>query len=219
MTETKADKLVTENIRLVGMVVKRFGGNGTEPEDLFQIGCLGLVKAARDFDGDRGVRFSTYAVSKIVGEIRSYLRDAGSVKVSRTLKRDRIRVKRAADSITAARGRSATVSEIAEALGMTPEDIAECMEIPENVLSLDGAFEEGGNRYEITAGDTGEEDLERIILAQALDKLEAAERRVIVMRYFLDRTQSEVASLIGCSQVTVSRMEKNILKKLKKMIL
>ncbi len=219
MTVTKTDRLVTENIRLVGMVIKRFGGPGADPEDLFQIGCLGLVKAARDFDEDRGVRFSTYAVSKIMGEIRSYLRDTGSVKISRTLKRNRLLVKRAAEQIGAARGRAATVSEIAQSLGMTAEEITECMEIPENVLSLDGALEEGRDRYERIAGETGEADLERIMLTQALDRLDAPERRVIVMRYYLDRTQSEVADLIGCSQVTVSRMEKNILKKLKKMIL
>ena len=219
MTATKTDKLVTDNLRLVGMVIKRFTGSGIDTEDLFQIGCVGLVKAARDFDDGRGVKFSTYAVSKIMGEIRSYLRDSGSVKISRTLKRDRSRVKRAAREIETAFGRSATLSEIGAAIGMPPEEVAQCLEIPENVLSLDAPPDENGNRYDITPAPSDDADIDRILLSQAMEQLEADERRVIVLRYYLDRTQREVADTIGCSQVTVSRMEKNILKKLKKMIL
>ncbi len=218
MTATEVDKLVTENMGLVNMVVRRYMGHGTEYEDLFQIGAMGLVKAAKNFDASKNLKFSTYAVSKIVGELKTYFRDNGAVKIARSKKEQLFKIKRARTALIEENGREPTVSEIAEKTDILPEDIVECLEIKENVLSLDKESEEGGRLYDAIGEDTQERDLLRIMLHEAMDKLLPIERQIIVMRYFLDRTQTSVADELGITQVQVSRMEKNILKKLSKMI-
>ena len=218
MTATEVDKLVTENMGLVSMVVRRYMGHGTEYEDLFQIGAVGLVKAAKNFDASKNLKFSTYAVSKIVGELKTYFRDNGAVKIARSKKEQLFKIKRARTALEEAYGREPTISEIAEQTDISIEDIIECLEIKENVLSLDKESEEGGSLYDALGEDNQEYDLMRIMLREAVDKLEPMDRQIIVMRYFLDRTQTSVADALGITQVQVSRMEKNILKKLSKMI-
>ena len=218
MTATEVDKLVTENIGLVNMVVRRYLGHGTEYEDLFQIGAVGLVKAAKNYDVSKNLKFSTYAVSKIVGELKTYFRDNGSVKIARSRKEQLFKIKRAKTELTGLLGRMPTISEIADKTEIPKEDIIECLEINENVLSLDKESEEGGSLYGALGEDTQDRDLMHIMLREAVDKLAPTERQIIVMRYFLDKTQAFVAEKLGITQVQVSRMEKNILKKLSKMI-
>lgn len=218
MTATEVDKLVTENMGLVSMVVRRYIGHGTEYDDLFQIGAVGLVKAAKNFDASKNLKFSTYAVSKIVGELKTYFRDNGAVKIARSKKEQLFKIKRARTVLIELYGREPTVSEIAEKTEILPEEIIECLEIKENVLSLDKESEEGGSLYDALGEDTQENDLLRIMLHEAMDKLSALERQIIIMRYFLDQTQTSIAQKLGITQVQVSRMEKNILKKLSKMI-
>lgn len=218
MTAVEVDKLVNENMGLVSMVVRRYVGHGTEYDDLFQIGAVGLVKAAKNFDPSKNLKFSTYAVSKIVGELKTYFRDNGAVKISRSKKEQLLKIKKARVVLVDALGREPVVSELAEKTGLLVEDIVECLEINENVLSLDMESEQGGSLYDALGEDTQDNDLLRIMLHQAMDKLTATERKVIVMRYFLDNTQTVIAKQLGITQVQVSRMEKNILKKLSKMI-
>ena len=218
MTTSKTDKLVTENMGLVNMVVRRYVGYGTDYEDLFQIGAVGLIKAAKNFDESRNLKFSTYAVGKIIGEIKTYFRDNGSVKISRSIKEQKLKINRAREILVHKLGREPTVSEIGEQTGLSPETIAECMEIQENLLSLDKETAENGELYNIVGEDKEMQNLDRIALTQALEQLTVKERKIIVLRYFLDKTQTEIAELLGISQVSVSRQEKNILKKLAKMI-
>ncbi len=218
MTTTEIDKLVTDNLGLVSMVVRRYVGHGTEYDDLFQIGAVGLVKAAKNFDPSKNLKFSTYAVSKIIGELKTYFRDNGAVKIARSRKEQLLKIKKARQSLMKEYAREPTVSEISKVTQISAEDIVECLEINENVLSLDKESEQGGSLYDALGEDTQENDLSRIMLHQAMDKLTVTERQIIVMRYFLDQTQSVIATSLGITQVQVSRMEKNILKKLLKMI-
>ncbi len=218
MTVSATDRLVTENMGLVAMVARRFVGRGTDFEDLLQIGSLGLIKAAKNFDATRNLKFSTYAVAKIVGELKTYFRDNGSIKVSRTLKERATKVRQTEERLFHTLGREATVREIADSMQLRPEDVVECLELKDQVISLDRECEAGGSLADLVGEDTQEKDLDHIILHQALERLEGRERQLIVLRYFLDRTQSETAVSLGISQVSVSRLEKNILKKLGKMI-
>ena len=218
MTISQSDRLVEENMGLVAMVARRYIGRGTEYEDLIQIGSVGLVKAAQKFDASRNLKFSTYAVSKIIGELKTYFRDNGTIKISRALKERSIKVKRVQNDLLSKLGREATVYEIASELKMDAEEVIECLELKDLVLSLDKEAQEGGCLFDLLGEDHQERDLTRITLHQALDQLDDKERAIIVLRYFLDQTQSEVAERLGISQVSVSRLEKNILKKLSKMI-
>ncbi len=218
MIVSTVDRLVEENMGLVSMVAKRYMGHGTDYEDLFQIGALGLVKAAKRFDHSKNLKFSTYAVALIAGEIKTYFRDNGAVKISRGIKEKILKVKRAHDQLLTSLGRGPTVEEISAVTDLCVEDIIECLEIKESVLSLDKESEEGGSLHDMLGVNNEESALWRITVRQALEKLESRERQVIVMRYFMDKTQSEVARALNITQVSVSRMEKNILKKLAKMI-
>ncbi len=212
------DKLVTDNMGLVNMVVRRFVGQGTDYEDLMQIGSIGLIKAAKRFDESKNLKFSTYAVAKILGELKTYFRDNGSIKISRTQKEKMLKIKKAIAFLEGEGCYVPSISEISKVTGISPEEIVETMEIKENVLSLDMESEQGGTLYEAVGEDRSEQNMMRIMLEQALDKLSVKERQIIVMRYYMDKTQMQVANALSMSQVSVSRMEKNILKKLSKMI-
>ncbi len=207
------DRLVEDNLGLVRMAIKRYRGFGIEDEDLLQIGSVGLIKAARDFDPDKQVQFSTYAVAKIVGEIKTYLRDNGSVKVSRRYKEDRLRIDRASRQLTQQLGREPKLSELAEATGLTPEDILTATEATQPTLSLDLPPEEGGVNPSVDSPE--EEALNRVMTTQLLGTLPPMERKLIVLRYFKDQTQSKTAQQLGLSQVAVSRLEKKILTQLR----
>ena len=207
------DRLVEENLGLVRMAVQRYRGFGVEDEDLMQIGSVGLIKAARDFDPEKQVQFSTYAVAKIIGEIKTYLRDNGSLKVSRKYKEDKLKIDRAARSLTQALGREPRLSELAAATELNHEEILAALEATQPTLSLDLPPEEGG----ISPGIASPENcsLDRVLVRQMLSALEPTERRLMVLRYFMDQTQSVTAAELGMSQVAVSRLEKKILQRLK----
>ena len=206
------DHLIEENIGLVRMAIKRYRGFGVEDEDLMQIGSVGLIKAARDYDAEKKVQFSTYAVAKIIGEIKTYLRDNGSIKVSRKYKEDKLKIDRATRALSQKLGREPKLSELSAECGLSPEEILTATEATQATLSLDLPPEEGG----ITPGTPSIEDetLDRVVVGEMLATLSPAERRLMVLRYFLDQTQSVTAAELGMSQVAVSRLEKKALEKL-----
>ncbi|MBQ6824057.1 MAG: sigma-70 family RNA polymerase sigma factor [Clostridia bacterium] len=195
------------------MAAKRYRGFGIEDEDLMQIGSVGLIKAARDFDPEKQVQFSTYAVAKIVGEIKTYLRDQGSIKVSRKYKEDKLKVDRAVRMLTQTLGREPRISELAAATGLTEEEILTAADAARTPLSLDLPPEEGGVDPSVDSPE--EEALNRVMVQQLLGTLNPQERRLMVLRYLMDQTQSATAAELGMSQVSVSRLEKKILRQLK----
>ncbi len=207
------DRLVEENLGLVRMAVKRYRGFGVEDEDLMQIGSVGLIKAARDFDPEKQVQFSTYAVAKIVGEIKTYLRDQGSIKVSRKYKEDKLKLDRSVRALTQSLGREPRLSELVAATGLSEEEILTATDAARPTLSLDLPPEEGGIDPSVASPE--EDALNRVMVQQLLDTLKPQERRLMVLRYFMDQTQSVAAAELGMSQVSVSRLEKKILLKLK----
>ena len=218
------DTIFKENAGLIYSVAKRFLGRGVDMEDLFQIGSIGLLKAVDHFDTSFEVRFSTYAVPMIVGEIKRYLRDDGILKVSRSLKENCFKIYRAREELEKTLGREPGLGEIAEAVGLQEEEVVMSLESGAEVESLHKIIYQGeGNEIalldRITEKENGQEQaLEKIFLNEMLGKLEERERQLIRMRYFQDHTQTEIAEELGISQVQVSRMEKKILKKLREQI-
>ena len=205
--------LVTENSGLIWSVAKRFLGRGTEADDLYQLGCLGFLKAVEGFDLEYGTQFSTYAVPKIAGEIRRFLRDDGAVKVSRTLKEQSAAIKSARNRLASALGREPTVQEISRQTGITPEQIALAETATAATESIQKETGEDGFCLEDILTDTQSEEtmVEKIALRQAIGKLPDRERMVIELRYFHSLTQDRVSKVIGVSQVQVSRIEKKAL--------
>lgn len=216
--------LIEENMGLIHHVVKRFLGRGVEPEDLFQIGAIGLVKAVDRFDLGFGVRFSTYAVPMIAGEIKRFLRDDSMIKLSRSLKELAIRAARLREQILMERGVEPGVEELAERLGVEPEELVQAMDGSAEVESLQKIVYQGDGEglslMDKVEQDKDEEEvlLRQLLLEQLLGTLAPKERRLIALRFFHDRTQTQVAQELGMSQVQVSRMEKKILLSLKKQI-
>ena len=198
---------------LINLVIKRFIGFGVDYEDLFQIGSIGLIKAAKAFDESKNLQFSTYAVAKITGEIKTYLRDNGEIKVPRSVKEQKFKIEKAHRSLITELGREPKLSEIAERCNLNTEDIIYAMDATQTTVSLDIPPDEGG----ISIGENSQEEktLNRVMISQLLQKLSVQERRLITLRYFADKTQSEISKEMGLSQVAVSRLEKKILKKMK----
>ena len=216
------EQLVEENVGLVWCVVKRFCGRGTEAEDLFQIGSIGLLKAIDKFDLSYDVKFSTYAVPMISGEIKRFLRDDGMIKVSRSLKELSYRSTRAREKLTDRLGREPTLEEMSAELGVDKEEIVQAMEAGGEVESLYRPIHQKEGS-EIRLLDRLEEKdqreeriLDRMVLRQMLETLDSRERQLIYLRYFADKTQADVGKIMGISQVQVSRMEKRIIENLRK---
>ena len=211
------ERLVEENAGLIWSVVRRFFGRGVESEDLFQIGCVGFLKAVDGFNEEYGTQFSTYAVPKISGEIRRFLRDDGTIKVSRTIKEQAVLVRGARSDLEQKLGRAPTLSELSEVTGMTAEDIAmvETATCPAESLQKETGDE--GFTLEQVLGDYGAEErvLEYIALREALRKLPEREKQVISLRYFHGLTQDAASRVVGVSQVQVSRLEKRAIEKLR----
>ena len=212
------DTLVEENLGLVWSIVRRFTGRGVEAEDLFQIGSIGLLKAIDKFDPGYEVQFSTYAVPMITGEIKRFLRDDGMVKVSRSLKELSWKAYAVRERLERELGQEPSLSLIARELEVTMEELVMALDSGAEVESLQKTIYQGdGNdisledRLEERSG-AQEQLLNRILLEETLDKLEARERQIIYLRYFEDKTQTEIARELGISQVQVSRMEKKILR-------
>ena len=211
------EALVKENLPLVRHLVKRFQDRGREYDDLFQYGCLGLLKAIDRFDPAFGTAFSTYAVPVILGEIRRFLRDDGSIHVARSIKENARRVEEARQGMLQASGREPTVDELCEALDLDREDILLALNARQSVRSLDASIDADG---ELTLKDTlGTDCMEavekRLLLGSLLKALPREDMRVIALRYFQRRTQTEIAKEMGVSQAQVSRMESRILKRLR----
>lgn len=215
-----SEALVTENSGLIWSVARRFLGRGVEGDDLYQLGCLGFLKAVDGFDSEYGTQFSTYAVPKISGEIRRFLRDDGAVKVSRTIKEQAATIKIARNQLTNALEREPTISEISEHTGFTPEEIAVAETATAATESIQRESGEDGFALEDVLTDTQTEDnlVEKISLRQAISKLPERERTVIQLRYFHGLTQERVARVMQVSQVQVSRIEKKALGNLRNLM-
>ncbi len=212
------DYLVEQNVRLVWSVVQRFINRGYDPDDLFQIGSIGLIKSIDKFDLTYDVRFSTYAVPMIIGEIQRFIRDDGTVKVSRTLKETGNKIRRAKDTLTKKLGRSPSIHELAEELDLSVEDIIHAEEASRTPQSIhETVFENDGDP--ITLLDQIPLDdskwFEKLSLEEAIQNLSERERLIVYLRYYKDQTQSEVAERLGISQVQVSRIEKKLLQDIK----
>lgn len=212
-----AEQLVVENSGLIWSIARRYFGRGTEPDDLYQLGCVGFLKAVAGFDLSYGTQFSTYAVPKIAGEIRRFLRDDGQVKVSRSLKERAAQIHQARTRLTGTLGREPAVSELAAELGLTPEEIAMAETATGMAESIQRESGDEGFSLEDVLCTDGMEDriLESLSLRNALSRLTERERMVIDLRYFHGLTQQKIAGLLGVSQVQVSRIEKKALTNLR----
>ena len=217
---TAQELLVTENAGLIWSVAKRFLGRGADADDLYQLGCLGFLKAVEGFDLEFGTQFSTYAVPKIAGEIRRFLRDDGAVKVSRTIKEQAATIKSVRNRLANALGREPTIMEISRQTGFTPEEIALAETATAATESIQRETGEDGFSLENILTDTESEEtmVERIALHQAIDRLPEREATVIKMRYFHGLTQQRVAAVLDVSQVQVSRIEKKALNNLRSLM-
>lgn len=208
-----SEQLVTENSGLIWSVARRFIGRGTDSEDLYQLGCLGFLKAVNGFDLEFGTQFSTYAVPKIAGEIRRFLRDDGAVKVSRSIKERSAAIKTVRNQLISALGREPTVTEISRQTGFTPEEIALAETATASMESIHAEAGEDGFTLENVLTDTESEEqiLEKISLRQGIERLPEREALVIKLRYFHGMTQDRVSKVLEVSQVQVSRIEKKAL--------
>ncbi|HCA54724.1 MAG: sigma-70 family RNA polymerase sigma factor [Acutalibacteraceae bacterium] len=209
---------VEENIGLVHTCARRFKGRGIEYDDLFQAGCMGLVKAAGHFDADKGFRFSTYAVPVILGEIRKLFRDGGTVKIARSLKELSLKVTKAVQDFQAAYGREPTVSELAERFSLSCEQIAEALNAGQQPLSLTMTDEDGETQTDIPVPPPEEHIIEHLALQMELSRLSEDDRKLIILRYYRGLTQAKTAVLLGTTQVQISRREKKLLLHLRKQL-
>ena len=214
--------IVNNNTGLVWSIVRKFLNRGTEADDLFQIGCIGLIKAIEKFDTTFGVQFSTYAVPMIMGEIKRHLRDDGIIKVSRSLKELSVKAKSVTDKISKSIGREPTVLELAAELGVSVEELVMAMDATVVPESINAKIGDGGKEIETIIG--CDEDMEqtvvnKIAIKDALSALSARERQIIILRYFKDKTQSQIALQLGISQVQVSRIEKKVLAQMRDKII
>lgn len=213
------DLIIQKNMRLVWSVVQRFLNRGYEPDDLFQIGSIGLLKSVDKFDLSYDVRFSTYAVPMIIGEIQRFIRDDGTVKVSRSLKELGNKIRRARDELSKTMGKVPTVAEIASYLEIAPEDVVLAQEAVRAPSSIhETVYENDGDPITLLdqiADNTETKWFDKIVLKDAIRDLDERERLIVFLRYYKDQTQSEVADRLGISQVQVSRLEKKILQQMK----
>ena len=212
-----SEQLINENSGLIWSVARRFIGRGTETDDLYQLGCLGFLKAIEGFDPEFGTQFSTYAVPKISGEIRRFLRDDGTLKVSRSLKEQSASIKSARSKLTVLLGREPTIQELSRQTGFSPEEIAIAETATAATESIQQEAWEDGFCLENVLTDTESEEkmVEKIALRQAVEKLPERERLVIQLRYYHSLTQQRVAKVMDVSQVQVSRIEKKALEKIR----
>ena len=218
--ERACEQVLEENNGLIWSIVRRYYGRGVEPDDLYQLGCLGFLKAVRGYDPAFGTQFSTYAVPKIAGEIRRFLRDDWAVKVSRGMKERGVLVRGLRSRLCAELGREPALSELAEAAGLTPEEVAAAETATEPVISLQTETGEGGLTLEGMLSGGGMEDglVERLALRGALEELPQREREVLLLRYYKGLTQTRAARVLGVSQVQVSRLERRAVERLRQML-
>lgn len=222
--ESARDEFIQANLRLVLSVIQRFSNRGEQPDDLFQVGCIGLIKAIDNFDLSHNVRFSTYAVPMIIGEIRRYLRDNNSIRVSRSLKDIAYKAMHVKERLISKNSKEPTISEIAKELDLPKEDVVFALDAIADPVSLfEPIYHDGGEAIYVMdqVKDTKNVDenwLENIALSEAMKHLDEREKHILNLRFFQSRTQMEVAEEIGISQAQVSRLEKSALKQLRKYI-
>ena len=212
------DRFIEENLGLVHSLCRRFAGRGIEYDDLYQAGCIGLIKATDAFDEQRGLCFSTYAVPVIMGEIRRLFRDGGAVKVSRSVKELGLKISREKQIMEQKLCREPTVSELAEKLGVSPEEITEAMCASQPTVSLTRDDDGESCETDLPTVSTEDEISDRLLLDAAFEKLDETEKRIVTYRYYEYLTQKETAGLMNMTQVQVSRAEKKILLKLRELI-
>ena len=212
------EQILLENNGLIWSVVRRYYGRGAEPDDLYQLGCLGFLKAIQGFDPEFGTQFSTYAVPKIAGEIRRFLRDDGPVKVSRGLKERGTAIRAARTRLSTQLGREPSLSELAVDTGLSPEDIAAAETAIEPIVSLQAETGTDGLTLEgmLTTGNEEDGMVERLTLRSAISDLPEREQQVLLLRYYKGLTQMNTARVLGVSQVQVSRLERRALDKLRR---
>lgn len=215
------EEMISGNLKLVLSVIQRFTNRGENLDDLFQVGCIGLMKAIDHFDVEQGVRFSTYGVPMIIGEIRRYLRDNNTIRVSRSMRDIAYKAMQAREKMTAEKGAEPSVEEIAQAIGVKRENVVLALEAIVEPLSLyEPVFSDGGDTIYVMdqVGDKNDDRnwLDEIALKQAVNDLNQREKRILSLRFFQGKTQMEVAAEIGISQAQVSRLEKGALEKIKK---
>ncbi len=218
--EAARNELIQGNLRLVLSVIKRFSNRGENPDDLFQIGCIGLIKSIDNFDIDQNVRFSTYAVPMIIGEIRRYLRDNSSIRVSRSIKDMAYRAMQAKEQLTSSLGREPTVGEIAKRLEVPQSEVVMALEsVVEPVSLYEPVFSDGGDTIYVLdqVGDKNDESgwLDEISFKEAMKNLTDREKKIMRLRFIYGKTQMEVSREIGISQAQVSRLEKGVIEKIK----
>lgn len=215
-----AGRLIEENSGLIWSIARRFFGRGVDPDDLYQLGCVGFLKAIDGFDESYGTRFSTYAVPKISGEIRRFLRDDGMVKVSRGVKEQAHQIRSARMALEQRIGREPTISELARETGMSAEDIAFAETATGSAESLQRETGEDGFTLELVLGDYGAEEklVEHVALRAAIEKLPERERQVVALRYYHGMTQQNCAKVLHVSQVQISRLERRAVDELRKML-
>ncbi len=217
-------EFIQGNLRLVLSVIQRFQNRGESVDDLFQVGCIGLIKAIDNFNQDLGVRFSTYAVPMIIGEIRRYLRDYNPIRVSRSLRDTAYKALKARDALSYRLGREPAISEIAQEMGVAEEDVVFALEAIQDPVSLfEPVYQDGGDAIymmdQVRDDRVSEDEWVRdLSIRQALDRLNPRERNIIRRRFFQGRTQMEVAAEIGISQAQVSRLEKAALQQMKRYV-
>ena len=222
--EQAREKLISGNLRLVLSVIQRFAGRGESMDDLFQVGCIGLIKAVDCFDLNQNVQFSTYGVPMIAGELRRFLRDHGAIRVSRSMRDTAYRVLQAKERLTNETGREPDVEELSRSLGIARQDVVFAMEAICDPVSLyDPIYSEAGESATVMdqIGDTRNTDeqwIEQIALEAAMRRLSDREKRILALRFYDGRTQTEVAKEVGISQAQVSRLEKNAINQIKKNI-
>lgn len=217
--EKAKDIIFTQNSPLIKSIIRRFQNKGVEYDDLYQIACIGFLKAINNFDESFGVKFSTYTVPMIIGEIKRYIRDNGAIKVSRTLKILANKINRYVEDYQSKNSNSPAVEIIAEKFKITPEEVVIAMDSSKMPLSIFDRFEDEDDGQEliekIPYSDNEENTLNKILLSNIIEGLNERERKVIVLRYFRDKTQSEIAESLGVSQVQVSRLESKIIDKIR----
>lgn len=212
------DLFISKNLGLVHSCCSKFKGRGVEYDDMFQAGCIGLIKAVNGFDESRGLMFSTYAVPVILGEIKRIFRDGGSVKVGRSLKELSLKVTRENERLSKSLGRDPTVKEIADSLSVSPESVTEALCAAQPTLSLTCESEDGTSEFDIAVESGNEKLVEQISLNEVMSKLPENDKKLIYLRYYKSKTQTETAEQLGMTQVQVSRREKVILLKMRQLL-
>lgn len=214
------EELISGNLRLVLSVIQRFSNRGENPDDLFQVGCIGLIKSIDNFDISQNVRFSTYAVPMIIGEIRRYLRDNNAVRVSRSMRDTAYHAMQAKERLTASLGREPTVEEVAQELGIKKEEVVLALEAIVDPISLyEPVYSDGGDTIYVMdqIGDANDDSswIDEITLKESIKNLNDREKKILALRFLKGKTQMEVAAEIGISQAQVSRLEKGALRRIK----